>query len=159
MATNHLLLTKAMQMVQKLMAPLRNPNPAISTWELARAPKYVVALRSTRGGSQPGRAFDLAEMRKNYKAARVRIYQAFEVPVLVLCQPRTTSLDRNPQACGERKGTGPTCGLFGLQFTGTGCHCILGDRREWTLCKHLAECNLWLRGPEFLQKPEHEWPT
>ena len=80
-ALNHPLLAEESQMVEKLLATLKTIYPTISTWERACDPKYAVANRGTRRGSQPGQAFDPVEMRKGYDANRARIHRTFEVPV------------------------------------------------------------------------------
>ena len=65
-ALNHPLIQEATQMMEKLLAPLKTINPAITTLDRARDPKYAIALRGTRRGSQPGRPFDLVAMQRNY---------------------------------------------------------------------------------------------
>ena len=128
-ALNHPLVEEASQMVEKLLAPLKAINPAISTWDRARDPKYAVALRSTRRGSQPGRPFDPIEMRKRYDANRARIKRTFEVPVRPLAtapsvQARPESGIHGTTCCclwapGSRRGvSGEGTGTEGCRIGG-----------------------------------------
>ena len=80
-ALNHPLIDETTQLVEKLMGAVKRLNPALTTWEKARDPRYAVVIRTTRRGSQPPRGFDPSEMRREYDANRARIYHNFQVPV------------------------------------------------------------------------------
>ena len=86
-AERNQLLVESMRMVEALMAPLKNLNPALTSWDRARDPKYAVALRSGRRGSQPSKTFDPAGVEKNFTTVKATLYERFKVPVFRPAEP------------------------------------------------------------------------